>query len=106
MPKNRRRRRPPEPQNGTAPKTAVKQKVLDEIHRGGKIVLKSEAGGSMSDDELRIAIKSTEVALAYLEGRGRSFDLATSVLRRDLSMLEQYRDMRKASPKNRSAANG
>jgi hypothetical protein len=74
---------------------SVRQKVLDELYAAGGIVAAKEAGDSMSDTDLRVAIKGTEVALAYLEGRGRSFDLVTSVLRRDLSELEQYRDMRK-----------
>lgn len=80
----------------------TRHKVLDEIRRAGEIVFKNQNGESMSDEDLRLAIKGTEVALAYLEGRGRLFDLATNVLRRDLSVLEQYRDMRKACPRTRS----
>jgi hypothetical protein len=94
----RRRRRGSGDTNTANPvgaSTSVKQRVLDEIKHGGKVVKDNEAGGSINDDDLRIAIKSTEIALAYLEGRGRTFDLASAALRRDLSMLEQYRDMRK-----------
>jgi hypothetical protein len=91
MSRNRGRRR-----NTETPKTpAVRQKVLDVMKRGGQLVKTSEDGGSLSDEELLLAIKGTEVALSYLEGRGRSFDLAANALRQDLSVLEQYRDMRK-----------
>lgn len=75
--------------------TNVKQKVLDELTAAGEFMLAHEGGASLSDEDLRIAIKGTEISLAYLEGRGRSFDLAANVLRRDLLILEQYRDMRK-----------
>jgi hypothetical protein len=50
----------------------------------------------LTDDELRAALTTTKLALAYSQARGLSFWLVTTQLRREVETLEGYVAARKA----------
>jgi hypothetical protein len=65
----------------------------------------TRAGGlcdniNFSDEELRTAIKGTELALAYLEARGLDWSLAIRPLRVQLMQLEGFAEARKLNRKS------
>mgnify|MGYP001584770512 CR=1 FL=1 len=86
-------------------KPSPKHSVLEELRRAGLIAEKQRSGAD-SDDDLRIAIKGTEVVLAYLEGRNNKlFDIAIYQLRQNLTELEHCRDMRQFNKKDNHVRN-
>ena len=48
-----------------------------------------------TDKELDLAIESTALCLAYLEGRGVKYTLVTTPIRQDLDMLHGFKESRK-----------
>jgi len=45
---------------------------------------------SWTDDELKLVIKTTQLALSYLEGKGPKWNLATTPLRMELERYRQF----------------
>lgn len=64
--------------------------TLDDFTKGGEIL----QNFSITDEELLLAIETTERTLAYLEGRGQFFGLVTFYLRLDLNRLNDYKSGR------------
>ncbi len=52
-------------------------------------------GQPTTDEELKRAIAQTQLAIAYLKGRGIEFSLATFRLQMDLNNMEQAMEFRK-----------
>lgn len=55
-----------------------------------------------SDDELEVAIDSTERVLSYLDARGDKWRLATSPLRNELARLKDWRTERELARKRKN----
>jgi len=49
---------------------------------------------SFSDEELDAIIEAETLVLAFCEGKGRSFDLVTTVIRLELNQMETFRQRR------------
>lgn len=65
--------------------------TAEQMRKGGEVTLQM----SMTDEELKLAIQANALALAYLEGKGIGWALATTPLRLEREQLEKYLEARK-----------
>jgi hypothetical protein len=66
--------------------------TVDQMRKAGEITNQNY----FSDEELAQAIEGLTLTLAFLEGKGPNWALATNPIRRELGALEQMLDNRKA----------
>jgi len=65
--------------------------TVEQMHKGGEITQQM----SFTDEELAQALKTTQLALAYLEGKGQGWSLAVVPLRHEVEQFERFVAARK-----------